>query len=151
MALTTESFTSIHATRVSGVQPGNLTPSSSHLLSSRCVLCVESSVALPLGSGEEMHFYCAALFISLHYWWFQFKHPYSKLPSLVHASVSLMIRFDWTSAHTKSYREKLLQSVIWSKRVTRAKWWEGGSPASGWQLPSPWHECFLPKPFRVTL
>lgn len=35
--------------------------------------------------------------------------------------------------------------------VTQAKWWEGESSASGWQVPSPWHEYFLLKPFLVML
>lgn len=70
MALTTESFTSVHATEVSGVQFGSLAPPGSRLiLSSCCVLSVESSVTLPLESGGEnalllcCTFYIAALLV----------------------------------------------------------------------------------------
>ncbi|EGW06927.1 hypothetical protein I79_013727 [Cricetulus griseus] len=46
---------------------GSLTPSSCLILSSCCVLSVESSIAAT-GVTEEMHFDCAALFLKLHHW-----------------------------------------------------------------------------------
>lgn len=52
MALTTESFTSVHAAEVSGVQGGSLTPSGCLILSSCCVLSVESSNYSATGGGR---------------------------------------------------------------------------------------------------
>lgn len=145
MALTTESFTSVHATWVSGVQSGSLTSPSSRLLSSRCVLSVDSSITLPLRKCTfiVLHFLYSCIIgdsnlklhvqkyphTSMHQWFQWYALPGPQLTLSLKGKISCRVSFGARESHRPSD--------------------EKGSRASGWQLPSPWHEYFLPKPFRV--